>query len=111
MNPQYTPIQEKNSRRRRFPNIQIHLIPKALPMNPNQIKIRLPKNPRAIRSKNIPAAVHLPGTKQKQKLNIVPIPVPVLHLLPGTNQQLKNLHLNPVLLNLRPPGNPLVPKQ
>lgn len=111
MNPRYTPIQEKNLRRRRFPNIQNHRIPKALPMNPNHIKIRLPKNPLAIRSKNIPAAVHLPGTKQKQKVNIVPIPVPVLHLLPGTNQKLKNLHLNQVLLNLRPPGNPQVPKQ
>lgn len=111
MNPRYTPIQEKNSPRRRFPNIQNPLTAKALPLNPNHINIFLLKSPMVIRSKNIPAAVHLPGTKQKQKLNIVSIPVPVLHLLPGTNQQLKNLHLNPVLLNLRPPGNPLVPKQ
>lgn len=68
----------------------------------------LPKSPVVIKSKNIPAAAHLPGTSQK--VNIVPVPVPGLRLLPGTNQRSKNLPLNPVLLNLRLPGNPQVPK-
>ena len=63
MKPRYTHIQGKKSPKKRSPNIQNPLIAKALPMNPNHINMSLPKSPQVIRSKNIPAAVHLPGTK------------------------------------------------
>jgi len=88
----------------------------------------------AIRSKNIPAAVHLPA--MNQKVSIVPVPIPILilrllpgsdqksknllplplpililRLLPGPDQKSKNLPLALILLNLRPPGDPQVPGQ
>ena len=72
----------------------------------------LPISPAVIkRSKSIPAAAHPPGTNQK--VNIVPVPVPSLNLLPATNQKSKNLPLNPapLNLNLHPPRNLQVPKQ
>ena len=67
----------------------------------------LPKNPVAIKLKNIPPPAHPPGTNQKPNTAPTP-PAPVPGLLPSTNRKSKNPPLNP---GRHPPGNLQAPNQ